>query len=1474
MRVQNTAVVTRTLSGNTYTITVPAGVTVTAGNTISVVFSGTGGIQNPATAGSSYTLSVYTSVGAAQQVSSSNFTIVSGAAPTAGNVTVSPNTANTTAAYSVAFTTSANGKLITGDKIFLTFPSGTTIPSSISASSVSVNGTVCSVAPSVSGQLVTVTVPSQINISTAVSVNFNLSAGLVNPPAATYTAGTGLTLYTTINNVSVTENSYTIVANTNLTPATVTLSPSTVNTISQYTLSFTNGNSSVLVSDYFEIIFPAGTVIPSVISTSTVSINGVAPTTVTTTPASNLVKVYPGSTVNSDQAVSLVFNQAAGIQNPSTSGGKTLTVSKNSGTAITSSSYTVTTSTGTAATVSLSPSTNNVSGGYTISYSAGVGGALTANSGTITVTFPSGTTVPASISANQITVNSTPVSVNPTINTTNRTVAFVTPVNISNSGSVVIVFSTGAGITNPASVASNYTLSVASSAEPSAVTSQVYAITSATDVGVATVTTVSNLISTATNYTVSFLTNSTFSPGSTTVTLAFPTGTTIGTLTGNVQIGANDANYQTVGTISTSGLQVTLTIPAASGFTAGTDVCWVKFNANSITNPATAGSNKTISVKQGSGNFVTSNRYTIITTGLVTSFTVSPSPNTGNSPAAYSIAFTTGSNGALFAGDAIAITFPDGTTLPGSIAASAISVNSIAATVAPNISGQILTIYIPDNISVSSSVSITIALSAGITNPTSGIDKQATLTTTSQTGVASSANYTIINSTNITSSTVTLSNTTVKTTSQYQLDFTNGTAAINAGGTLAVTFAGGYTLPGSITTGNVTVQSGSPLVTRTISTVGVAGQVITLTLGASQTIAASTPVRVTFAVGAALVNPTTASATYTLSIAATGNGSATSSNYSITASTITTPALTLGNSAISATTTNSIAFTTGAAGALTSGVSTLTVTFPAGTTVPGSITASNISVNAVDATTVSSNATTRVVTITSPVSVTDHGSVTVLFKAGAAIVNPSTAGSYTLSVFTSAETTPVSSSTYTITTGTTITSPTVSRSSNVSAATSNYTISFNLGSAGTIGNGNFIYVSFPTGTVVSGVNTGNSLINGVAPSAVTITGQEVRLTNNSGTIANSASVTLSFTGLTNPTTAVSNYTLSAKTNVENNYVASSVYKVIATSNTMTPAIVTNSDNFINANATYAITYTNGSNGKLLTGDKIYLTFAAGYSLTQIASGSVQVNNVATTTATTVSGQTFTVTTPVDINAGASVTINLLDATKISNPPTAGNITLSVSSDIETSNKTSTSYPIYFLDGSLPVELTSFTVKQNKGAVLIEWTTESELDNAMFKVFRTDSETGEANEITRIAGMGTKSSRTDYKYLDKLVTAGKKYSYQLIDYSYDGTESIHDAVTIEIETPKVFNLEQNYPNPFNPETTVPFAVPFKANVSLEVYNILGQRVKVLVNDVYEPGVYSLVWNGRNDNGEMASTGVYFIRMQAATFNKVLKMTLLK
>jgi hypothetical protein len=96
----------------------------------------------------------------------------------------------------------------------------------------------------------------------------------------------------------------------------------------------------------------------------------------------------------------------------------------------------------------------------------------------------------------------------------------------------------------------------------------------------------------------------------------------------------------------------------------------------------------------------------------------------------------------------------------------------------------------------------------------------------------------------------------------------------------------------------------------------------------------------------------------------------------------------------------------------------------------------------------------------------------------------------------------------------------------------------------------------------------------------------------------------------------------------------------------------------------------------------------------------------------------------------------------------------------------------------------------------------------------------------------------------------------------------------IGLPDVFALHNNYPNPFNPVTNISYDIPEVAQVTLDIYNISGQKVRTLAQGQHEPGRYRIQWNATNDYGNPLSSGMYIYRIRAGDFVSVKKLILMK
>jgi len=95
-------------------------------------------------------------------------------------------------------------------------------------------------------------------------------------------------------------------------------------------------------------------------------------------------------------------------------------------------------------------------------------------------------------------------------------------------------------------------------------------------------------------------------------------------------------------------------------------------------------------------------------------------------------------------------------------------------------------------------------------------------------------------------------------------------------------------------------------------------------------------------------------------------------------------------------------------------------------------------------------------------------------------------------------------------------------------------------------------------------------------------------------------------------------------------------------------------------------------------------------------------------------------------------------------------------------------------------------------------------------------------------------------------------------------------------PLDFELTQNYPNPFNGSTNIKYSLPndTEENVKLVIYNLLGQKVKTLVNEKQAAGNYNVVWNGKDETDKPCASGIYFYKISTNNFTDVKKMIFLE
>ncbi len=186
---------------------------------------------------------------------------------------------------------------------------------------------------------------------------------------------------------------------------------------------------------------------------------------------------------------------------------------------------------------------------------------------------------------------------------------------------------------------------------------------------------------------------------------------------------------------------------------------------------------------------------------------------------------------------------------------------------------------------------------------------------------------------------------------------------------------------------------------------------------------------------------------------------------------------------------------------------------------------------------------------------------------------------------------------------------------------------------------------------------------------------------------------------------------------------------------------------------------------------------------------------------------------------------------------------------------------------MPVELTSFTANYFGKSVELNWSTATETNNKGFSIER-KTKNNDWTEIGFVSGRGTTTEQSYYEFADDNVSPNT-YSYRLKQIDFDGSFEYSTIVEIDVTSVSEFSLSQNYPNPFNPSTTIEFNIPEQGLVNLSIFNMLGEKVGTIVNEVLSSGNHKIEFNASH-----LASGIYLVKMSSGSFSKVIKINLLK
>jgi hypothetical protein len=199
---------------------------------------------------------------------------------------------------------------------------------------------------------------------------------------------------------------------------------------------------------------------------------------------------------------------------------------------------------------------------------------------------------------------------------------------------------------------------------------------------------------------------------------------------------------------------------------------------------------------------------------------------------------------------------------------------------------------------------------------------------------------------------------------------------------------------------------------------------------------------------------------------------------------------------------------------------------------------------------------------------------------------------------------------------------------------------------------------------------------------------------------------------------------------------------------------------------------------------------------------------------------------------------------------------------------------YYEPSNIPVELASFTASVSGSDVTLNWITASEINNFGFEIERRkfDEESATLTDWTKISfveGRGTTTEISSYSYTDRNLEQGD-YNYRIKQIDFDGTFKYYNLnESVNVSQPSNFELMQNYPNPFNPVTNIQYQIAEKQLVTLKIYDVIGNEIAVLINEVKDAGTYNVEFNA-----DRFSSGVYYYTLKAGSFTSTKKMILLK
>ena len=198
---------------------------------------------------------------------------------------------------------------------------------------------------------------------------------------------------------------------------------------------------------------------------------------------------------------------------------------------------------------------------------------------------------------------------------------------------------------------------------------------------------------------------------------------------------------------------------------------------------------------------------------------------------------------------------------------------------------------------------------------------------------------------------------------------------------------------------------------------------------------------------------------------------------------------------------------------------------------------------------------------------------------------------------------------------------------------------------------------------------------------------------------------------------------------------------------------------------------------------------------------------------------------------------------------------------------------YSVDNLPPGVPTGFTAAIGGSGIELVWDISSDEDFQYFRLDKsTDQNFGSYQSIETI----------NTTYMDTEYEVGVTLYYRISAFDHSGnmgefSETVDMTIMwadLENDIPNEYTIHQNYPNPFNPSTTLRYALPEQSDVKITIYDMIGRKVKTLVNSSQNPGYKSVIWDATDEYGEQVGAGMYLYQIQAGEYMQTKKMVLLK